>query len=250
MTSGGTSGYVSTADVDAAVLVQQRRTWWPFLVAGLVTWGCLPRVIAYAAGSWLAGRAAHRVPLKHMAVQHLFERLFPPQASWSGPDPDAVRSAAPVVPKARTPAAPAPRAARSSGADEYYAVCWGTLFANAGTVEQHLARRFQRKARKTLGAGLADLDIEKNTVKTLAKRKASRIVLTLPEGQQPTRDVMRFLADLRDRVGDECELIVGLLAVSEGGFDDVDGDEVEEWRNYLLAAADPYLTIQKMRVPS
>ena len=129
-------------------------------------------------------------------------------------------------------------------------MCWGTLFANADSVEQHLARRFHRKVAKTLGAGLADLEIEQKTLKTLAKRKASRVVLTLPEGQQPTRDVMRFLAELRDRVGDECELIIGLLAVSEGGYDDVDGDEVEEWRNHLLAAADPYLTIQKMKVPS
>ena len=56
--------------------------------------------------------------------------------------------------------------------------------------------------------------------------------------------------DLRERLGAECELVVGLLAVADDGFTDVDADEVEEWRNYLLATADPYLTIQKMGAPS
>ena len=68
----------------------------------------------------------------------------------------------------------------------------------------------------------------------------------MPEGQQPTKDVTRFISDLRKNLGAECEVVVGLLARTGDGFADVDHDEMKMWRTRLLAEDDPYLSLQTM----
>lgn len=219
-----------------------RRTWWwPFLIPGLITWGLLPRVIAFAFGSYMTARKSRRVPLNHMTVQRLFERLFPPTAGWSGPAPEDVRGAAPVAKKTRPrkPGKLDPTAA-------CHVVCWGTLFADRSAVEAHVRARFHREVKGTLGAGLADIGEDERTLAALGREKARRVVIVMPEGQQPTKDVTRFISDLREKLGAECEVVVGLLARTGDGFADVDHDEMKMWRTRLLAEGDPYLSLQTM----
>ena len=239
---GGYLDHSQIADVDP---VELRRTWWPFLVAGLVTWGLLPRALAFLVGSFFTHGASRRVPLNHMAVQHLFERLFPPTASWSGPAPEQVRGEAPVIPAGTPTTRPARLAA---GACDV--VCWGTLSTAQTAVVGHLQARFDCEVGKVLTAGLADMGTDRKTISSLARRKPKRVVVTLPEGQQPTVEVMRFLRDLRQQLGPKSELVVGILASDGAGFDDVDADELDSWRRYLLAEGDPYLTLQTMGIGS
>lgn len=236
------SGYPPVPDgIDAAEL---RRQWWPFLILGLVTWGLLPRLLAFGVGTWMTRRHSSGLALDHMAVQHLFERLFPLGRNWSGPNPDAVRGAAPRAPKG-----PLPKRKPLDPTAACYVVCWGTLHSDPKAVAAHILNRFGRRVEQTYGAGLADLSVEEQTLKALTRTKAKRIVLAMPEGQQPTKDVIRFLAALRAKLGTECELIVGLLAQKGDGFGDVDVDELDGWRQKLLAAGDPYLTLSSMESP-
>ena len=236
-------GYVDSAGITGAV--ELRRTWWPFLVAGLITWGLLPRALAWSVGTYCARRSRYRVPLNHMAAQHLYERLFPPTASWSGPDPAQVRGEVPAIATDAPASKPAPLA---SGACDV--VCWGTLSSDKTAVGNHLEERFACEVGKVLAAGLADIGVDRKTVSSLARRKPRRVVVTLPEGQQPTVEVMRFLRELRGELGAQCELVVGLLAAASTGFGDVDPDELDSWRRYLLAESDPYLSLQTMGIGS
>ncbi len=218
--------------------VELRRTWWPFLVAGLVTWGLLPRVLAWTVGSWCARRARAQASLDHMAFQHLFERLFPANATWSGPSPDSVRGEAPKAP------AQTSRAPRPAPTGPCHIIAWGSLAARLGTLQDHLSGHLARSVDGAHPAGTADLQADRRALEALANSKASRIVLALPEGHQPTKEVMRFLGRLRERVGGNCELVVGLLAEANGSFAHVDDEELAPWRSQLLAQADPYLTVQ------
>ena len=152
-----------------------------------------------------------------------------------------MRGKAPVASKAEPAKAPKvdPTAA-------CHIVCWGTLFADHDAVTTHMRDRFHREVEQTLGAGLADVEEDARTLATLVRAKAKRVVVAMPEGQQPTKDVTRFLASLREQLGAECEIVVGLLARTAEGFEDVDQDEIEIWRSGLLAGSDPYLTVQTM----
>lgn len=236
--TSGETGYVR----DSAEAATLRRTWWlPFLIPGLITWGLLPRAIAYGVGSYMTARKSRRVSLNHMTVQHLFERLFPPTAGWSGPAPDDVRGAAPRARKVRPR-----RASKLDPSAACYVVCWGTVFDDRSAVQVHIQDRFHRKVAATFGAGLADVNEEQQTLRALVKAKAPRVVVVMPEGQQPTKDVIRFLGALRTKLGAECEVVVGLLARTADGFTDVDRDEIETWRTRLLAEGDPYLSLQTM----
>ncbi len=224
-------------DIDA---VKLRRSWWPFLVAGLVTWGLLPRILAWGIGIWRVRRAHAAVSLDHMAFQHLFERLFPASASWSGPSPDSVRGTAPEAP------AQPPRAQRPAPAGPCHVIAWGSLATRIGALQEHMAEQMSRSVDGAHAAGTADLQGDRRTLEALARSKASRIILALPEGHQPTKEVMRFLAELRNRMGSACELVVGLLAESDGRFSGVDSEELAPWRSQLLAQADPYLCVQAL----
>jgi hypothetical protein len=106
-----------------------------------------------------------------------------------------------------------------------------------------VARRFGCRVKAVLAAGLPDLSGDDKTIATLARSGAERIVLALPEGQQPTVEVLRFLRSVRSRRGAPCQLVVGLLAEAGDRYQDVDPDEIESWRRYLLAEADPYLSL-------
>ncbi|MCB9871191.1 MAG: DUF2868 domain-containing protein [Planctomycetes bacterium] len=221
-------------------LAQLRRTWWPFLVTALTTWGLLPRLLALGLGAWRTGAASRAIPLRHMAVQHLFERLFPPAAGWQGPSPDAVRGDAPADQRV----APAPL--RTEPALRCAVVCWGSLSSAASRAAEHVSRRFGLPVSEALPAGLADLAGDQETLSRLQRSRPARVVVVLPEGQQPTKDVMRLLAALRDGLGGACELVVGLLADDGTEFTDVESDELATWRTRLAAEGDPYLTAQPM----
>lgn len=233
-----------------------RRTWWPFLIAGLILWGLLPRLAAWFAGSYWTRRRRARVKLDHMAVQHLFDRMYPPVLGWRGPAPDAVRGAAPDTALRARPKAP-----RRDPGGPCFVVCWGSLADDPEPVRAHVERRFARPCAAALPAGLPDVAVDAQTRAAILAGKARRVVFALPEGQQPTKDILRFLAALRSGLGPECELVVGLLvrdslaAAPAGGtapaganavFRDVDPDEIDSWRQRLLAEGDPYLTVQSM----
>jgi Protein of unknown function (DUF2868) len=241
--TSGETGYATVPDgLDAEKAATLRRTWWwPFLIPGLITWGLLPRTIAYGVGRYMTALRSRRVPLNHMTVQHLFERLFPPTAEWSGPAPEDVRGAAPVAKKVR------PRkASKLDPAAKCYVVCWGTVFGERTEVQAHVQARFHRQVAATFGAGLADVAEEQRTLAALGKVRAQRVVVVMPEGQQPTKDVTRFLGALRTKLGAECGIVVGLIARTADGFKDVDPDEIDTWRSRLLAEGDPYLSLQNM----
>lgn len=235
-------GYLALTDgMTTERAIELRRTWWHFLVAGLITWGLLPRALAYAVGVIQTSRSSHRLPLNHMAVQHLFERLFPPTADWSGPAPADVRGARP-----RAMSEVPPRKLVRDAKGPCHLVCWGTLFDDRAPVKKHVTDRFGQAVGGVHGAGLADLDADQRALRAIAKASVTRVVVTLPEGQQPTKDLMRFLQELRQQNGPRMELVVGLLAKSATGFEDVGRTELQIWRERLLAEADPYLSLQNM----
>jgi hypothetical protein len=235
-------GYLPLPDGMAdGVATELRRTWWPFLVAGLITWGLLPRVLAYTFGAYQVARTSRRLPLNHTSAQHLYERMFPAVADWRGPAPESVRGGRP---RAAHEVAPRPLAEAAAG--PCFVVCWGTLFDQAEAVGRHMERRFGHRIRGALGAGLADLQGDEDTRGRLRRDKVGRVIIALPEGQQPTKELMRFLKDLRQQLGKESELVIGLLAQSSAGFRDVDPGELDLWRERLLAEADPYLSLQSM----
>ena len=68
---------------------------------------------------------------------------------------------------------------------------------------------------------------------------------TCEAGQQPSKDVIGFLRELRATIGAERPLVVGLVQDrGDEGFADAEADEHEAWRRALLALGDAHLWLE------
>ena len=71
-------------------------------------------------------------------------------------------------------------------------------------------------------------------------------MLLVEAGVQPTKEVVGFLVDVRERLGARAQLVVGLLAGDPDGWHDADAEEVQQWQSRLDAVGDPYLRVERM----
>lgn len=225
-----------------AAAVGLAAEWWRFLVVGLVVYGLLPRLVAWSAGRWLAGRALRRAPFDHAGYQELFDRMLPAGSGWQGPDPRAVAGEAPAAGTA--PAAPhAPIAPGATTA----AIAWGSMARQRDGVAALIERRFGVTAREVVEAGTADLVTDEDAIRRASGHRAARVAFLAAAGHQPTGDVLAFLGRLRAAVGPTVPIVVGLVDfASDGELLDAEEDERAAWKRSLGALDDAYLWVEAM----
>lgn len=217
--------------------------WWRYLVLGLVAYGLLPRLAALALGAAMARAAQRRVSLDHGGYQRLFERLLFAARSraWQGPDADRIRGDAPDV----TAAGGAARAEVERAAQQRprWLVAWGRLGGMAERLrEQWVGRGVDVVG--TLAAGGADLAQDRRCVEDLGERGAQWVTVVFDADQQPTKEVLAFLASIREATGPTVCLTAALLFDSGASFEAPDKDQWDAWDRSLRAVGDPYLWLE------
>lgn len=218
--------------------------WWRFLIAGLVAWGLVPRVVSLTAGSWRARRALRAASFDHFGYQELFDRLLPPSIGWEGPAPGEVEGQAPR--SGRGPATP--HAPSAPGAPTWI-VTWGSLARDRDAAVAQLVRRFGADVRQVHEAGGADLAADESAVDALRQAGATRVAFVAAAGQQPTADVLGFLRVVRAALGAGRPIVVGLLDIgADGSCIDAADDERAAWRRALGTLDDPHLWVEAMEV--
>lgn len=232
--------FVEQTEPEAALTIAD--TWWRFLVAGLVTYGLLPRLVAWLFGAGLARRALRTAALDHAGFQQLYDRVLPPSAVWQGPRPADVVGAAPV--EGSGPAAA--NAPELPGAPTA-AVMWGSMARQRDRIRALAERRFGTAKLTLAAAGTADLDADRAAVRAVGQAKVARVAFVAAAGHQPTADVLAFLRLLRAELQGSTPVVVGLVDFSaDGTFHDAEPDELEAWRRSLGALDDPYLWVEPM----
>ncbi|MCR9243428.1 MAG: DUF2868 domain-containing protein [bacterium] len=229
----------ATTPADALILSDQ---WWRFLVAGLVTYGLLPRVLAFGLGAWCERRALKNVRLDHVAFQDLFDRLLLGGSGWQGPEPASVVGPAPMA--GQGPATPhAPTGPGTATA----AVAWGSIARRREQVVGLVGRRFGGEPVAMVTAGAAELDADQAALAELRACKAGRVAFVAAAGHQPTRDVIAFVERLRNAVGETTPIVIGLVDFGDAGeFRDAEADERSAWQRSLGALDDAYLWVEAM----
>ncbi|MAG34516.1 MAG: hypothetical protein CL908_26905 [Deltaproteobacteria bacterium] len=224
--------------------------WWRFLVMSLIVWGLLPRLLAFLFAQWRVRRSLARTDLAHGAFQRLFERLVPPPAGWSAPAPEDVAAPPPAKRPQRRRAT---RRKKKEGATKTpakeptaQAIAWGRLARHRATLPPVVERRFGWDVGACHSAGGAKLEDDAACVDALVGAAADRVVLLVEAGVQPTKEVVGFLVDVRERLGARAQLVVGLLAGDPDGWHDADAEEVQQWQSRLDAVGDPYLRVERM----
>ena len=231
-----THSFVGDAPLASAIPLVAR--WWRFLVAGLIVYGLLPRTVAWLVGRRAYQRALGLAPLYHAGFQELYDRLLPSAIDWQGPTPDVVRSDRPSVVEQRAPLA--------VGNDVPVGlVLWGRLATREPALVKTVALR--HPVRATYAAGGRDLHGDQVACDALSGDPPEQVLVLFEAGQQPTREVLDFLADIRSAIGQAKPLLIGLTVEGEAGcFRDAPEAELAVWRRALASAGDAYARVRRI----
>ncbi len=184
----------------------QLGLWWPFVLACIVFWGLLPRVLMLLLGRWRLRAAEHDFLLADGEVVALLDRLAAPVIEYGG---DRVRSDVPEI-EGVSPslAIPDPGSARW--------VSW-----NGALSAQVQETWLQSQGVDPAGLlSLNALDTDDALRRSLAAvAGADRVIIAVKGWEPPTLEFTDFLQLVRQVIGNKPVLIVLPIGVA-GGVDD------------------------------
>ena len=209
-------------------------SWWPFVLATVLVYGLLPRLLFLALCYWRLRAAVRRLLLFDPEVTALLDRLDAPMVGLEGSGEE--ESLAPPTEKL------AGLAPSSLVADEELAcVIWNAAVTDSAAtawMERVLALRPRMVLRLST---LQTLEDQSATLAALPE--TLRRVLVFTKGwEPPLLEFMDFLGMLRERVGGGCSVTVVPLDVAAAGVERVQRDV---WARALGRLRDPALTVME-----
>jgi len=194
--------------------------WWPFLLACLLTYGLLPRVLLLALAERRGRRARASLALDHGDARLAYERLTAGWAADTDTDCDSDGS------RAAEAVGSGPRIAGS---------CRVVVWADAAVVHAQL----EPLVRDRVGC---ERVVESATLDDAAADGIDAVVVVAEAWEAPTRALGRRLAELRERLGDTRPIVVMLVGQDNGdGRRAAGSNDVAVWRHHLAGLGDPYL---------
>lgn len=221
--------------------VARSGRWWTFLVAALLVWGLLPRLLAWGYGAWRTRRALRRVELDDRRCDALFSRLLP-AVDWQ-------RAAAAEVglPAHERVGAHASAPSAMVARDATWLLCWGRTAQRQNDLRALVERHTGRAVHGALAIGGADLAADSHALQALGQAQAKRVLLVATAGSQPTKEIVGLLRDLRRELGPRAHLAVALVGDDpQRGLFAPGDDELAAWRVRLDKEGDPNLGVERL----
>jgi hypothetical protein len=212
--------------------------WWLFLVAALVTYGLLPRIVLSFYAAYRARAARRALALDHGECAAVCERLARPASLWGRPT------------EVGTAVTPVSGAVSSS---ECTLPASGTTvrvlrWADAAVSQEDVARVLGEK----LGWRLSSLDDVRGDDDPEELRRLARLaendqpILVVAESfEPPSKNVQRLLKTIRQRAGAQVPLVVGLYGDPSNGASPRP-DDVRIWRQRIAALGDPWIRVEAL----
>jgi len=210
--------------VPPAVDVAQLGQWWPFLVAAMLCYGLLPRLIALLLSYWGFSRALRDVLLTTPDAVALLDRMNTPLVETGAPtvDRDPVEGAALV----------------SAGTTSHGlgttvdVVDWAQASGDADRVGSWLHRNGTVLNSYYEAGGAQPLHGDSKVIKGLAT-PGPTIVLLVRGWEPPLLEFSDFLRELHDTTGEQRTLVVLLVGSSQDLSVPNDPADVEIWTTVL-----------------
>ena len=231
------SRYFPGGTYDPTVL----KDWWPFLIAALVTYGLIPRILL----AWFASRqevsTRRRLPLDHADCDTAYDRLTAGYEGWhSGPAHrfGDVGHAGDGV-----------GVADSSVLGDYSGasctvIIWGGMPVENGQAKGFVREALGWNAEAVVVAGNGGTDTAASLKPAASSGSKDPVVILAESWEAPAKNLERFLSTIRGSLGAERMIVVLLVGGDEGARKSPTGLDMEMWRNRLDAIADPYLRLE------
>ncbi len=177
--------------------------WWPFVLACLLVWGLVPRLVMLVLGRVRLRRALEAYLLGNAEVVALLDRLQSPDVSFTDEHETENRAPSTGVP---------PPLAVPTGRDTVW-LGWN------GALDTPTARDWLASMSAGPVIALGSLDSDAEIASRLAGLKgAKRVVVGAKGWEPPTLELTDFLRQVRSSVGESCTLVIVPVAL-EGGVD-------------------------------
>ena len=208
--------------------------WWRFLVASIVTYGLLPRVLLLVASEWMLRRRLGQLPPETPEVGRLLIRLTAPLVQTvHGEDPGNTARLGEGFDVVGEPPA---RFSQST------ALCarWRDAVFESAMLAAFLRARYGLEIEGELGsAGGHDYGDDQIFLSRLESNELPVFVVAEPWGY-PDRSFRRFVAEVRAHGARRHVNVI----LTEGGSP----EDHAIWRGYLSEMADPYLALDRTRI--
>ena len=210
--------------------------WWPFLVASVVVYGLVPRLILLSLACWRLKATIGRAMSETVGVDEVVDRLTTEVVSTQAIQAEEGTAG---------PAEGGASLVRSIPAGQYWGVNWGGLEVDIGQVRQHFAGEGREVMGLEAAGGAAGLEADTSTIEKIAAQTgATGAVILVKSWEPPMLEFLDFMGDLRKRMGKGRRLVVVLLGFDGDGRIGPPraGDEMQ-WRRRLETLADDELTV-------
>lgn len=212
--------------------------WWPFLVAALVTYALVPRVLLAVYATHRARRARARLTLDHGECAALCERLLQHASLWGRGDAVGTAVAASALPDG------AAGCALPANGVVIRALRWADAAVSRDDVARLVGTKYGWQVTSFDDVRGDDDPDERRHLAGLAE--SDQPVLVVAEAfEPPSKSVQRLLRTVRRSVGERVPVIVALF----GGPDDHAApkpDDVHIWRQRVAALGDPWLRVEAL----
>lgn len=235
-------GAFATAAPDAAL---RAGGWWPFLLAATITYGLLPRLLAFAGGVLRLRAEMRRAVARSAEVQALKERLRTPLVrvdADTAVEPERVRE----------------RERPRSGAIEkglrLAAVFWAyDQEPPERAVSKLVGERLGATVvRRLMAGGIAVGDDEIVAAVGESKRAGQMegIAVFFEPFEPPKTDARRFLSRLREAIGPSVPIVIFLAEFAGDETETVEQMDWNAWSDAVSAMGDPFLLLPEQEVAS
>ncbi|MEM6391334.1 MAG: DUF2868 domain-containing protein [Planctomycetota bacterium] len=199
------------------------QAWWPFVLMVMLTYGILPRIAARIVAGRFLNRAFAAALRWTPGAGEVLARLAAASASGQAPTPEAPPT---PTPTATLPAStPPPQASPLKPQPSTHSIGW------AGLPADHAA------------GGTQSLDQDRATIQALADTVANAdtppiITLRVKAYEPPVLEILDFLTDLREALGDAIPIHTELV-----GQPHPTATQTQVWQQRLATLNDPWLRV-------
>lgn len=203
--------------------------WWPFLLACVLTYGLLPRVLMLAFASLRLRAATRHLLLDDPRTRALLDRMDTAEIQLGATDVEN-------APGARNERAAAPPASNGDA----LAIVWSHALPEE-RVSQWSLQHLRRVVSTTLAAGASTLDADRSLLQRIASLQPRAALVFVRAWEAPLLDLQDFLADLRAAVGRECSIVVVPVSAD---LSPPTSTQQSTWSRWTARLADPALYME------